>query len=209
MTFAGSFRPTATVRPRVYIALVALVWVSHTSQADSHELVEQRELILSIAPDGVELLVAYELPAGAPAARLRQWMDLDKDGSVSNEGLEALARAQLLIPRLASGIEVLLDNAPLQLALAEVSLNDGAGDGAEMGFVGMAIYVWSSPAPIDTATVELRVAENTPSVIAHVQTTGALAIAESTVPRAADAPIVGPVSVLHQVPLRVTVENQD
>lgn len=198
-----------TVRPRVCVALVTFVCALHATDAQSHELAEQREVILSISPDGVELLVAYELPAGAPAARLRQWMDLDKDGNVSNEGLEALARAQLLIPRLVSGIEVLLDNAPLRLTLAEVSLNDGAGDDLEMGFVGMAIYVWSSPEPINAATVELRVAENTPAVIAHVQTTGALTIASSTVPGADDAPVVGPVNVLHQVPLRVTVEHTD
>ena len=205
MIFAGSFRPTRVVRLRPVLVFIILAGALPAPSAISHELVEQRQLILSVSPEGVELLVVYELPAGAPAARLRLWMDLDKDGTTSNDGLEALARAQLLVPRLISGIDVVLDGAPVQLALAEVSFTDGAGSGEEMGFVGMAIYAWSSPDPIATSTVELRVSEDTPSVLAHVQTTGPLTIAASTVPRAPDAPVVGPVNVLHEVPLQVTV----
>lgn len=185
------------------------VCVLRATHANSHELIEQRELILSLSPDGVELLVAYELPGGVQAARLRQWMDLDKDGIVSSEGLEFLARAQLLIPRLASGIEVLVNDDVLPLSLVEVNFADGAGSNEEMGFAGMAIYVWTSPVPIDSATVELRVAENAPAVIAHAQTTGDLAITDSTVPRAPDAPVIGPVNVVHRVPLRVTVESTE
>jgi hypothetical protein len=171
----------------------------------AHELAEQRRIILSIASDTIEMLVSYELPGGREAERLRQGMDMDMDGTIT-PGIEQLAQAQILLPRLNAGLSVSIDGVPLEMELADLEFRDGAGQGSDRGFLGMAIYRASREAEVGAVTtVAVSIAPDVAPAQAELQVVDGGVIVESVVPAAADAAVIGPVELLPDVGLSASV----
>lgn len=168
-----------------------------TSTALGHDLGDQREVIVSVSPLEVEMLILYEVPAGQLAAQLREWMDLNGDGTISDQGYEALARAQVLVPRAGTGLDLRLNGHPIEMTLQQMSFQDGAGEGAERGALAMLRYTWQADSPpLQRGTLTLSTVENVARANVRIQVTGGLQITSSTVPPAEDAPVVGPVSLV-------------
>jgi hypothetical protein len=198
------------VRPtkRVSLAAVVVMFVlAPVSAGLAHNLSEQRSVILSLAPDGIDLLVAYELPAGARAMELRDIIDMDRSGAVDSR-LEELARVQLLHARLRAGLDVVVDGEPVLLELERIEFRDGAGEGARQGFEGMALFRVEREFESNRETqVSLQLVEGSAQTQAEVQILPGLTIVSSALPVAVDAPVVGPAEVLPSLPLTVTVRR--
>jgi len=170
-------------------------------------LPEQRQVILSISASHVDLLVAYELPAGVQAREIRGFVDMNGDWVVDSP-LEQLARAQILLSRLRSGLSVTVDGVEVPLSLERIEISDGAGEGRLQGFEAMALFSadWSVE-PNREIQVSLGVAENTPPVRAELQVLEGLTIVSSDLPVAPDAPVVGPTEIRSTAPLTVGVRR--
>jgi len=182
----------------LWLTPLALVFL--TSVALGHDLGDQREVIISISPIEVEMLILYEVPAGQFASQLREWMDLNGDGTISDQGFEALARAQVLVPRAGSGLDIQLDGRPIEMVLQQMSFQDGAGEAEEQGVLAMLRYVSQvDAAPLQNGTLTLSTVENVARASVRIQVTGGLLITESTVPPASDAPVVGPVNLVPEM----------
>lgn len=189
--------------------LAALLMVTAALPLQAHEGIEQRQVVVSLAPDRIDMLVAWELPAGAMAAQLRSAMDLDGDGLVQGDH-EILTRAQLLIPRLVVGIELRVGEEAVSLDMIDVELRDGSGSGPRQGFEAMALYHTDRPLAQDAAAaVVVGVADAVAPVRAEVQWAEGLVLEDSSLPPATDAPAIGPAEVLPGLPVTVRVRRAE
>ena len=171
------------------LSLVCSV-IPRLGQLHAHELPEHRSIIVSISAETIEMLVLYELPAGVDAMSYRTMIDLDRNGVVEGE-LENLAQAQVLLPRIGTGLTVTSDDEPVELGLADVSFQEGAGDGPDQGFIAVAIF--SGPFEITTELrITLTIGMEIDPVHAEMQVTGDVQMTESSHPVAPDAPVIGP-----------------
>lgn len=175
-----------------------------TSTLLAHDLGEQRHVLVSVEPGVIEVLVAYELPAGQLARELRAAIDQDGNGAVDREA-ERLARAQVLIARVRAGWSVCLGNSELALELADLSFRDNVGTDHRRGFEGMVIYRAAVPDLGSIDSVRIELAPGAASVRAEIQVTPPLTVVDSPLPPAGDAPVVGPVEVTPDLPLEVRI----
>ena len=183
--------------------LVVAVFLFWPGLAVAHELGERRDLIVSLSPEGVDVLVSYELPGGDVATRARHQIDLNRDGRIGLEGVEALAWAQLFVPRAAEGLLIELGDLSLPLVLSGIDLQDGAGAPEQRGFVVMLLYEWRGDVPASGALAVSRAAETAPAT-AMVQVVGDLIVVESVVPPAPDAPVFGPLELIPEAPITLS-----
>ncbi|MCA9562108.1 MAG: hypothetical protein KC561_01405 [Myxococcales bacterium] len=149
--------------------ICALFLVAWSSTAFAHDLQEHRHIVLSVSEYDVKLLIAYEVPAGPEAERLRAMGDFDRDGSLETEGYEGLAQYQALLPRLLAGIVIARGDVALDLELEGANFQDGAGDGPRRGLTGMALYSAQMELP-DSASFSVELSEATVPTVLEFQT---------------------------------------
>lgn len=173
--------------------LLPLLAISPSEQLSAHDLPEHRSVIVSIYDEAIEMLVLFELPAGVDAMSYRIMIDLNGNGVVEGE-LENLAQAQVLLPRIGTGLSVTNNEQPVALALADVSFQDGAGEGADRGFIAVALY--SAPFAGDAEhRILMTIGTEIDPVHAEMQVTGNVEMIDASHPQAEDAPVIGPVEL--------------
>lgn len=187
---------------------IALLLSAAASSASAHNLGDRRRVVLSIGPEQLTLLVAYEVPAGRTAGQLRTMLDLNRNGAI-DEGVEQLAQLSALVPRVSAGIDLTIEGETIRLQLDEVSFHDGAGGGPERGFLGMAVYV--APWPVDAparARVALTLSEQVPRAGAEIQLEAGVTLVDALLPVATNAPVVGPAELQPGIEMWVVVARE-
>ncbi len=181
--------------------MIAVATPSPAAHADTP--LEQRRVIVSLSPTTIEVLIAYELPAGAEAARMRGLIDLDRDG-VIDDAYESLAQAQLLLPRVNGGLSLRVGDVQPEFELDDVRFTPGAGEGERQGFVGMALYR-ASHTLVGETRLTFDVEGGSVAASVEIQGVEGVSIVDAPVAVAPDVELIGPVAVHPDHPLVVTV----
>lgn len=137
-------RAGACPRRVVLVALVALVALVWDGPLLAHELDEQRELMVSIAPGQIDFLLAWNVPPGEDAARLRALTFPLQVGRLEASVRERMLAASLL-PRMMRGVQVSMDGVVLQPEVERFHLRDHSGREATRGLQAMALLRVSVP----------------------------------------------------------------
>lgn len=171
-----------------------------------HQFAEQRRLVLSVQPEQLVLLVAYELRPGALADGLRARYDAGDDGQIRT-AFERLARARVMAPRLRADLSVSVDGAPVQLRLADLAFPDAPLEGGRRGVAAVALYRADLPS-IDRAR-ELEVRVDRGQATLEAQATAPLHLRSSALRRRSGDPVLGPATMRRGRAVRLTVSSSD
>jgi hypothetical protein len=204
----GLTRPRWRLPAGALILLSLLEGLLASPAARAHEEQEQRDMVLELGPEGIQLLLEYVLPPSQRAVEVRALVDADHSGAVDRPQ-EELARATLLGPRFTEGLVLSVDGVPVDLTLQDMAWQEGPGDpGPRRGFTGMALYAAALPLARDgDAAVRLTVAEGAIAASVEVQLDPGMEAVDLALPRFPDQPIYGPVELLPDLPLDVQVRR--
>lgn len=171
--------------PALTITLVLL-----PAAAAGHEFEETRRLVLSVEPDHLELLVAYELRPGRLADGLRARFDAADDGRVDS-AWERLARSRVIAPRLERDLAIELDGRRVRWRLADLAFLDPPREGGRQGIAAMALY--RAPlGPLDGAEHPLRVGIGRGLATVEAQAAAPRRLSSEDLARRPDDPVLGP-----------------
>lgn len=194
--------------------LIALVVGLSCAVAAAHELDEQRELMVSIGPGQVDLLLAWSVPPGEDAARLRALTLPLHFGGLDDSVRERLLAASLL-PRMMRGVQVSMDGVVLQPEIERFHLRDSPGRGATRGFQAMALLRVSAPelvpdppeagaaAPAWSFRVERALHADPVQLVVQVDPERGWTVTDTALP--ASPPLWGPVELEAGVGMQWTV----
>jgi hypothetical protein len=133
-------------RRHALLALAAVTLSIVPTEGRAHDFEETRRLVLSVDAERVELLVAYEVRPGRVADSLRARYDAGDDGVVAG-GLERLARAQVVGPRVRHGLSLVVNGRAVPLTVERLAFPTPTIEGGRRGVAAVALY--STPLPTD------------------------------------------------------------
>ncbi len=132
-------RPIALALVSVFVVAAA------TTVGRAHDFQETRRLVLSVEERRVELLVVYEVRPSRVADAIRARFDSGDDGIVRT-GLERLARAQVVGPRVRHGLSLSVDGRALPLAVERLAFPQAPREGGRAGVAAVALLSARLPA---------------------------------------------------------------
>ncbi len=162
---------------------------SWVTPAAGHDFPETRRLVLSAEPDGLALLVAYELRPGRLADGLWARFDAGPDGRVGT-AWERLARARVIAPRVGGDIEVTVDGAPARLALVDLQFPDPPVEGGRPGVAAIGLY--RIPVVAAEGPTRLTIGVRRGGATLEAQAVAPWQIRADGLPRRAGDPVLGP-----------------
>jgi hypothetical protein len=134
-------------RRHILLVLAAVALTVAPTEGRAHDFEETRRLVLSVDAEKVQLLVAYEVRPGRIADALRARFDAGDDGVVES-GLERLARAQVVGPRVRHGLSLVVDGREVRLTPEQLAFPQPPVEGGRAGIAAVALYSASLPADV-------------------------------------------------------------
>lgn len=105
-----------TLRTAAHAALLSALLLAVAPLAHAHEFGASRQVLVSVTPDTVEMLVLWELGASAESRMFDGLLDANGDGQVDG-ALERFAAARTLMPHALQGLGLTIDGEPPRLEL--------------------------------------------------------------------------------------------
>ena len=193
--------------PRALLVAVAIV-VAAVPVASGHERPVRRQVLLSVEAGRTDLLVTYDVRPGQLADRLRDSIDLNRDGA-ANSGWERLAQAQVLLPRVRRGIRLDVGGRPVELAVSDFRFRNGLREGRRRGLTGMVRYCLPAGWTDDEQAITVGLRDPDQSISVEMQAADGIEVIDAPTVVRADDPVVGPVVLGHAERATFRVRRSD
>jgi hypothetical protein len=175
----------------------------------AHDFEESRRIVLSVEPDGVEILVDYALRPGRLFEALEARFDADHDGRATTP-LERLARAQTVSPRIRAGWTLTVEGREVGMTLSNLAFPEAPLEGGRRPIHAVALYVAplsrapSADAPL---SLELRTRRARGAITLEAQVAEGYVVTGTGLESRAGDPVLGPSALTTSGSVMVTVSR--